>query len=97
MYFFKKDISGNFIGKLFRASWVSQKHYLVKGGKMGNKKVVAYEVFNFAGSNFYCSDCFHRHPDSKDWVMRTYGQKDLGRRGRISCCNCEKELQKDES
>ena len=59
---------------------------------MGNNKIVAYEVFNFKGSNFYCLDCFKKHPDSKDWVRKTYVPKDLSSRGRIWCCNCEKEL-----
>jgi len=56
-------------------------------GRMAKVEIVAYEVFSFGGSNFYCSDCFKKHPDSKDWI-----EKDLVEKSSVFCCKCEKEL-----
>ena len=61
-------------------------------GRMAKVEIVAYEVFSFGGSNFYCSDCFKKHPDSKDWIEKVYSQKDLVEKSSVFCCKCEKEL-----
>jgi uncharacterized CHY-type Zn-finger protein len=51
-----------------------------------------YEVFNFKGSNFYCSDCFRKHPDSKDWIKKVHTQRDVVEKGSVFCGECQKEL-----
>lgn len=55
-------------------------------------RIVALEVFNFNGSNFYCPDCFSNHPDSKDWIKKAHTQKDLIEKSYIFCCKCQKDL-----
>jgi hypothetical protein len=59
---------------------------------MGREGILVYEVFNFRGSDFYCPDCFNKHPDSKDWINKIYTQRDLVGKGRVFCCKCEKKL-----
>ena len=59
---------------------------------MEERGIVAYEVFNFRGSDFYCLDCLEKHPDSKDWIKKIYEQKELMGKDGVVCCKCEKEL-----
>jgi len=60
--------------------------------QMPRDEIVLYEVFNFKGSNFYCPDCFNKHPDSKDWIKKVYTQKKPFEKGNVVCCKCKKEL-----
>jgi len=60
--------------------------------QMTKDEILVYEVSNFKGSNFYCADCFHKHPDSKDWIKKVYTQRKPFGKGKIVCYNCKKEL-----
>jgi len=64
---------------------------------MAKIEIVAYEVFNFGGSNIYCPNCLKSHPDSKDWIKKTYTKKDLIKKGGVSCCKCERAIDLNES
>ena len=59
---------------------------------MTKDEIVLYEVFNFKGSNFYCPDCFNKHPDAKDWIKKVYTQQNPLAKGNVVCCKCKKEL-----
>jgi hypothetical protein len=59
---------------------------------MTRDEIVLYEVFNFKGSNFYCPDCFNKHPDAKDWIKKGYTQKNPLAKDNVVCCGCKKKL-----
>ena len=58
---------------------------------MTKDEIVLYEVSNYKGSNFYCQDCFNKHPDSKDWIKKVYTQRNPFEKGKVVCCRCKKE------
>jgi hypothetical protein len=59
-------------------------------------EIVAYEVFNFRGSNIYCPNCLNNHPDSKDWIKKSYNKKDLIKKEGVSCSKCERGIDLNE-